>query len=105
MRLSPPRLPGRQRVSKKRDVGAKFRIASTQVVPQLHDAMILKSCCAANTDLNPCRTIGCGSAITSRMQRVDVTWSANATDMGLTSLALRGAFLQGKVSEVPSACF
>ncbi len=73
------------KVSARATSGAKFRIASRQLVPSLHDATISKSSCAANTDINPCRTIGCRSAITSRMQRVDVPWSAGTSNIGLTS--------------------
>ena len=73
--------------------GAKFRIASRQLVPVLHDPTISKSRCAANTDFNPWRTIGCRSAITSRMQRVNVPWSADTSNMGLTSPARRGALV------------
>src|SRR5215203_2879936 len=73
--------------------GASFRMASRQLVPVLHDATISKSRCAANTDFNPWRTIGWGSAITSRMQRLNVPWSEATSNMGLTSPAQGGALV------------
>ena len=83
----------RQRVSKKRNVGCQIPNcfeAACSAATRLNNFEVA---CAANIDFNPWRTIGCRCATTNRMQRVNVPWTTDTSNIGLTSPALRGALV------------